>query len=292
MTATLEELPAVVAREKLSPPSLVIVGEVVRVRGQAKWFEERPLFGQVIGITRPEDQAETAIDQAVALGALPVVIPTIEIGPAPDIAAVDAVLDRLDQFDWLVFTSVNGVRGLLSRLWQRGGDVRQLGRCKLAAIGPSTAAALAEFSLRCDVIPTEYRAEALAEVLSSRVKDQRVLWARADRGREVLPERLIKAGAMLEQVVVYTNRDVTALPATELAMLERGELDWIGLSSPSIARNLARLLTPAARQHLGTRTRLCAISPVTAEAAKEAGLPITVTASEFTWNGMFAAMQS
>jgi uroporphyrinogen III methyltransferase / synthase len=286
----LEELPAVVAREKLSPPSLVIVGEVVRVRGQAKWFEDRPLFGKVIGITRPEDQADTAIDQAVALGALPVVIPTIEIGPAPNIAAVDAALDRLDQFDWLVFTSVNGVRGLLSRLWERGGDIRKLGRCKLAAIGPSTANALAEYSLRCDVVPNEYRAEALAEALSPLVNNQRVLWARADRGREVLSERLTAAGATLEQVVVYTNRDVDALPAHELGMLERGDLDWIGLSSPSIARNLAKLLTPAARQHLNTRTKLCAISPVTAAAAQEAGLPIATTATEYTWDGMFRAM--
>lgn len=292
VTATLADLPAVVAREKLSPPSLVIVGEVVRVRGEAKWFEDRPLFGQVIGITRPEDQADTAIDQAVALGALPVVIPTIEIGPAPDIAAVDAALDRLVEFGWLVFTSVNGVRGLLSRLWERGGDVRSLGRCKLAAIGPSTAAALAEYSLRCDVVPNEYRAEALADALAPLVKNQRVLWARADRGRDVLPERLTAAGATLEQIVVYTNRDVTALPANELAMLERGDVDWIGLSSPSIARNLAKLLTPAARQHLGERTKLCAISPVTAEAAVAVGLPITVTATDYTWAGMFRAMHS
>jgi len=290
VTAALSELPGAVIAAKLSPPSLVIIGECVSVRGQAQWFEDRPLFGKVIGITRPEDQADTAIDQAIALGALPVVLPTIEIGPAPDVAAVDAMLDRLGQFDWLIFTSVNGVRGLLPRLWERGGDVRQLARTKLAAIGPSTAAALAAFSLRCDVVPDEYRAEALADALAPLVKGQRVLWARADRGRDVLPQRLTAAGARFEQVVVYTNRDVTTLPATELAMLERGDVDWIGLSSPSIARNLSALLTPAARQQLGMRTKLCAISPVTAAAAEEVGLPIAVTATDYTWNGMFAAM--
>ncbi len=290
VTATLSDLPDAVAAAKLSPPSLVIIGECVSVRGQAQWFEDRPLFGQVIGITRPEEQADSAIDRAVALGALPVVIPTIAIGPAPDLVAVDAVLDRLDQFEWLIFTSVNGVRGLLTRLWERGGDVRRLAHTKLAAIGPSTAAALVEFSLRCDVVPDEYRAEALAERLAPLVKDQRVLWARADRGRDVLPQCLAAAGAQLEQIVVYTNRDVAALPATELAMLERGEVDWIGLSSPSIARNLSTLLSPVARQQLGVRTRLCAISPVTAAAAEEAGLPIAVTAKDYTWNGMFAAM--
>lgn len=290
VTATLSQLPDAVAAAKLSPPSLVIVGDCVSVRAQASWFEDRPLFGQVIGITRPEEQADTAIDQAVAMGALPLVIPTIEIGPAPDPSAVDIVLDRLEQFDWLIFTSVNGIHGLLSRLWERGGDVRKLARARLAAIGPSTAAALARYSLRCDIIPDEYRAESLAEKLAPMVQGQRVLWARADRGRDVLPQRLTAAGAVFEQVVVYTNRDVTALPATELAMLERGEVDWIGLSSPSIARNLATLLTPSVRQHLGERTKLCAISPVTAVAATEVGLPITVTASDYTWNGMFAAM--
>src|SRR5205085_183754 len=128
------------------------------------------------------------------------------------------------------------------------------------------------------LVPTEFRAEALAAALGPEVKGCRVLWARANRGRDVLPTELERAGAILEQVVVYQNVDAANLSAPELARLERGELDWIGLSSPSIARSLARLMTPGGREQLGKRTRLASISPVTTSAAIESGLPIAAEA--------------
>lgn len=290
VTGTLADLPGLVKTAGLHPPSLVIVGDCVQVRDQARWFEDRPLFGQVIGITRPEDQADDAAQRAYQLGALPVLLPAIEIAPPEEWSQVDDVLNRLDQFDWIVFTSANGVRGLLGRLWYTGGDIRRLGSAKLACIGPATASVLEEYSLRADVVPTEFRAEALAASLAPLVAGKRVLWARASRGREVLPQELTRAGAMLEQVVVYQNRDVTSFPPAELGQLERGELDWIGLSSPSIARALIQLLTPAARAHLGSRTRLASISPVTTAAAVEAGLSIAAEATTYTWEGLFQAM--
>ena len=290
VTGTLADLPARVKSAGLHPPSLVIVGDCVQVREQARWFEDRPLFGRVIGITRPEDQAEDAARRAYQLGALPVLLPTIKILPPEDWASVDEVLNRLDQFDWIVWTSANGVRGLLDRLWKTGGDIRRLTRARLACIGPSTAATLEKYSLRADLVPTEFRAEALAAELGPQAVGQRVLWARANRGRDVLPEELARAGAVVEQVVVYQNRDATSLSTSELGQLERGELDWIGLSSPSIARALARLLSPAARRMIGSRTRLASISPVTTAAANEAGLPIAVEATTYTWEGLFQAM--
>lgn len=292
VTAPLKELPDAVRSAGLHAPSLVIVGDCVRLRARTRWFEERPLFGKVVGITRPEEQADTAIDRALELGAQPVVFPTVTIGPPEDWSQVDAVLERLHEFDWLICTSVNGVTGLLQRLWDRGGDVRRLARCRLAAIGPATAAAFERFGLRCDVVPAEYRAEALAAALEPLVAGQRLLWARASRGREVLREQLTAAGASVETVVVYSNRDVEQLPAAEQKLLEAGQVDWIGLSSPSIARNMARLLTPAVREHLGHKTRLCAISPLTAAAAEEAGLPIAAVAQEYTWEGIFQAIIS
>jgi uroporphyrinogen III methyltransferase/synthase len=288
--AVLHNIAGQVKQAALHAPSLVIVGDCVRVRAQAKWFEDRPLFGLRIGITRPEEQADDAIRRCLELGAQPVLLPTIDIGPPDDWAPVDAALSRLDTIDWLVFTSVNGVHGLLGRLWDHGGDARQLSRCRLAAIGPSTAAALEQYRLRCDLVPTEYRAEALADALAPHVAGRRVLWARANRGRDVLPERLQAAGAMLESVVVYTNRDCEQWPVTETALLEAGEVDWIGLSSPSIAQNVARLLTPAMRRHLGKSLRLAAISPVTADAATAIGLPVHAVATDFTWDGVYAAI--
>ena len=173
-----------------------------------------------------------------------------------------------------------------------GGDVRSLSHAKLACIGPATAAVLEEYSLRADLVPREYRAESLAEALQLFVTGKRVLWARASRGRNVLPSILTAAGANLEQLVVYQNRDVEKLPATQLEQIERGDLNWIGLSSPSIAHSLARLLSPAARKQLGTKTKIASISPVTSAAAREAGLPVAAEATVFTWEGLFQAMIS
>lgn len=290
VTGNLCEIAGLAKAAGLHAPSLVIVGDCVRIREKARWFEDRPLFGQVIGITRPEEQAEDASLRAVELGALPVMLPTIEIGPPDNWDAVDAVLSRLGEFDWIVFTSVNGVNGLLGRLWQVGHDTRKISHAKLATIGPATAAELAKYSLRADTVPAEFRAEALVEALRPHVNGRRVLWARASRGRDVLPKELTAAGATVEQVVVYQNGDVDRFPESVLQQIECGELNWIAMSSPSIARNLARLLTEKAKSHLGRTTKLASISPVTTAAAQESGLPISVEATEYTWEGLFQAM--
>ncbi len=290
--APLAELAERAEAAKLHAPSLVIVGSCVQVRSVARWFEDRPLFGRRIAIPRAEDQAEATAEQALAWGAQPLLIPTIEIGPPDDWAPVDAALARLDSYDWLVFTSVNGVTRFLDRLWSQGGDVRRLGRCRLAAIGPATAAALEANKLRCDVMPTDYRAEGLVAALQAQVAGRRVLWPRANRGRELLIEGLTAAGATVETVITYTNRDVAAWPSDVVRQFAAGEVDWIALSSPSVARGVARLLDAEARKHLGHPLKLAAISPLTAAAATEVGLPVDVVAREATWGGLLAAMLS
>jgi uroporphyrinogen III methyltransferase/synthase len=144
--------------------------------------------------------------------------------------------------------------------------------------------------LRADLVPETFRAEALAAALRPHVAGKRVLWARASRGRDVLPQELRAAGALLDEVVVYQNVDAENLPSSVLSRIEHGELDWIGLSSPSIARSLRKLLSPAALAQLGQRVRLASISPVTTSAACEAGLPIAAEAETATWEGIFQAI--
>ncbi len=289
---TLADLPAAAKRAELHAPSLIIVGDCVLQRETLNWFEHKPLFGLRIAITRPEAQAEREVWRLTELGAQPILLPVIATAPPVAWDEVDALLPRLGEFDWIVFTSVNGVRGLLGRLWETGGDVRHIAKARFAAIGEGTAAALAEFSLRADLVPTSFRAEALAELLTPHVAGKRVLWAKASRGRDVLPVALRAAGAHLEEVPVYQNLDVEAFPDAGRAALEQGEIDWVCLSSPSIARNFARLMPLAARDRLGTHLQIATISPVTSAAAKEAGLPVQAEASEHTWNGMFAAIQA
>ena len=145
--------------------------------------------------------------------------PGIEIGPPRDWAAVDAALARLDRYDWLVFSSGNGVRWFLDRLLAGGGDLRRLGGVKLAAIGPGTAAELAKYHLKADLMPAEYRAESLAESLLAASPRGRFLLARADRGRQVLPERLSAAGATVDQVVAYSTTEIAAADPEIVAAL-------------------------------------------------------------------------
>jgi uroporphyrinogen III methyltransferase/synthase len=291
VTAPLGELSEAVRAAGLSPPSLIMVGECVRQREQIAWFEKRPLFGISIGITRPQTQAGPTIARALDLGAQPVLLPLIEVFPLEAWDEVDRALDGLERYDWIVFSSANGADAFLGRLWERGGDARRLASVKIAAIGESTAEAIAAFHLWADVVPETFRAEALAAALTPHVSGKRVLWARASRARDVLPRELERAGAQVDEVVVYRHEDAASLPAGALQMIEEGRLDWIGLSSPSIARSLARLLTPAARAQVGRRVRLASISPVTSEAAREAGLPIALESSVHTWEGIFAAIE-
>lgn len=290
VTAPLADLPAAVRRHALHAPSMIVVGECVSLREQLAWFEKRPLFGQRIGITRPDSQADSAVSLALDLGAQPVLMPTIRIEPPPAWEEIDGVLADLAAFDWLVFTSANGVQSLMGRLWEIGGDPRRLAGIKLAAIGPGTAQALAAFHLRADLVPDSFRAEALATALAPHVAGKRVLWARASRGRDVLPTQLRAAGADLRELVVYQNLDVDRLDPSIIAAIEQGELEWIALSSPSIARQLPRLLPPAALSRLGQTTRLASISPVTTAAARESQLPIAAEATEHTWPGLLHAI--
>lgn len=276
---------------ELRAPSLIIIGECVRQRDALNWFEQRPLLGQRIAIARPEEQCEQAVHDITLQGGLPVVMPAIQIQPVEDWSAVDAVLERLPEFEWIIFTSRNGVQGLLRRLWQQGYDARRLSQLKIATIGPATAESLHEFGLRADLVPQAYRAEELAQALSPHVSGQRVLWARASRGRDVLPRELDRAGAKLTELVVYQNIDEPDWPAAVHRQLDEGEIDWLCLTSPSIARNALRQLSAQARAHVDSGAmRLATISPVTSAAVAETGLPVAAEATTYTWPGLLQAI--
>jgi uroporphyrinogen III methyltransferase/synthase len=290
IAAPLGELAEAVRAADLHPPSIIVVGECVSRRQAIAWFEKRRLFGRRIGITRPARQAGPVIERVLELGAEPVLLPTIQILPPEDFGPIDDALSRLNEFDWLVFTSVNGVESLLGRLWGTGGDARRLGRLRIATIGPATGQSLRQFGLRPDLVPQAYRAESLADELRPHVAGKQILWAKANRGRDVLPHELTKAGATVEPLVVYRNADLPSLPPSELARLEKGELDWIALGSPSIAESLHTLCTEAARKQLGGRTRLASISPVTTARAQQLGLRIAAEATEYTWDGLIDAI--
>lgn len=282
---TLADAPRAIADRKLRPPAVIIVGDSVRGASQNSWFTSRPLFGRTVLATRPEYQADELADRLADLGARVLLQPAIAIGEPLDWKPVDDAIGRVADFDWLVFSSANGVHSFLARLRHHGLDARALGGVRLAAIGPATAAALAKHRLLTDLAPDEYRAEALAAALAPQAAGQHILLIRASRGREVLSEMLAAAGAEVTQAVAYESRDVTELDPDVAAALADGAIDWITVTSSAIARSLISLLGDQLR-----RSRLAAISPLTAGALADAGFETAAVASVYTAEGLVDAI--
>jgi uroporphyrinogen III methyltransferase / synthase len=287
--ATLATIAEAARKASVHPPALLIVGSVVALREKLTWFESLPLFGQRIMVTRPRDEGNRVAAELESLGAEVLLAPTIEVRPISDPAPLDAAIDRLANFNWLVFTSANGVRFFMARLTARGHDLRALGHLKLAAIGPATAEALANFHLRADLVPETFRSEALAAALRPPVPGGKILLARADRGRTVLKDELEEL-ADVDQVAVYHNADADALSESVLERIREGTVDWITLTSPAIAARLHGLLPEDLRGRLGKETRLASLSPVTTDAVRSLGWNITVEAAQYTWEGLIQAI--
>lgn len=288
---TLGELTELVQTTKLRPPAIIVVGEVVSAATTVPWFSgsaseaAKPLLGKTVLVTRPEHQSHDMLRELHRLGASTLSQPAIEISEPASWDQVDKTISQLSSYDWLVFSSANGVNYFLNRLLATGRDLRALGDCKLATIGPATADALAQFHLRADLQPEEYRAEALVQELAPQAKGKHVLLLRASRGREVLAEMLTEAGAVVSQVVVYESRDVTQPAERVLKLLQAGKIDWITVTSSAIARSLVQLFGDDLK-----KANLAAISPLTAEVLAEAGHTVRAVATEYTTAGLIAAM--
>jgi uroporphyrinogen III methyltransferase/synthase len=282
---TLGEVAGFIKDHRLRPPIIIIVGEVAGSSREWSWFERRPLFGQRILVTRPEHQADGLREPLTELGADVLIQPAIEIASPGNWQPVDDAIHRLREFDWLVFSSVNGVNKFFIRILQLGYDSRQVAAAKMAAIGPGTAVELQRFSLRADLLPDEFRAEALAESLKANAPGKRFLLLRASRGREVLADELTAAGGIVEQVVVYESRDVTQPKEDVASLMAAGKIDWVTVTSSAIARSLANMF--GAELH---KTKLASISPITSATLRELGYEPAVEASEYTMAGLVAAI--
>jgi uroporphyrinogen III methyltransferase/synthase len=277
----------------LEAPGLIIVGDAVAHRPEHSWWESRPLFGQRVLVTRPQHQAQEMIRKLEHLGAIVFRLPSLEIREPADFSSLDHALDQLrdGSWDWLVFTSANGVHSVLRRLDARGRDLRDLGRVKLAAIGPKTAEALREYHLRADVVPdAAFSSEGLVEALKPHVAGQRVLLARANRGRELLREELA-AIATVEQVTVYEQVEAVAADDAVLDALRRGEIRYVTLSSSNVARSLLAAFDDTIRGRIDRGVvRLVAISPETGKAIRELDYPVAAEATSFTEDGLIDAV--
>ncbi|QDU95610.1 uroporphyrinogen-III C-methyltransferase [Lignipirellula cremea] len=269
----------------LRPPVVVIVGEVVQLAPKLSWFDRRALFGRRILVTRPAHQAAGLAEPLQELGAEVLFQPAIEISDPADWSPVDAALLQLEKFDWLVFSSVNGVHATLGRLKAVGRDLRALGRSKLAAVGAATGAALRGYHLEPDVIPERFIAEELAAALAADAAGKRYLLLRASRGREVLAETLVAAGAVIEQVVVYQSSDLAEPDGQIAADMASGRIDWVTVTSSAIARSLFAMFGDRLQQ-----TKLASISPQTSSVLRELGLQPAAEAVQYDMPGVVQAI--
>jgi uroporphyrinogen III methyltransferase/synthase len=220
-----------------------------------------------------------------ALGADVLAAPVLRIGPPADWEPVDRVLDRIHEYDWLVFTSEYGVDQFLGRLMTRGGDARRLGSAKLAALGSGTAERLIRWGLRADLVPEESASRTLAETLLDHVRGRWVLLVQANRGREALARELEGGGARLEQVAAYESTDELVPDPDVVAALASGEIQWVAVTSSAAARALVHLYGDDLRY-----PRLASIGPVTTAALKESGLQPAVEASPHTTQALVEAI--
>jgi uroporphyrinogen III methyltransferase/synthase len=296
VVGTLADIPARVEEAGITPPAITVVGEVVRLRETLSWFEDRPMFGKRVLITRTRKQASVLARLLAEEGAIPVELPAIEIEPSYDEDIVDAAMETLKAGDyaWAVFTSANAVEMWFEHLRERALDARAFASTKVAAIGPATAAALAERGIVADIVPEEYVAEGVVEALRTLVESgDRILVPRAEGARPELVEGLRSAGVEVDEVTLYRAAIPEVAPTEALTLLRDGVIDIVTFTSSSTVRNLASMLNGDLETRLrgvSTRPLVACIGPITAKTAEELGLRVDVVASEYTVEGLVRAL--
>jgi uroporphyrinogen III methyltransferase/synthase len=283
VTGSLKNIAQIVNREKLGPPGIIVVGEVVSLRKELNWFEEKPLFGRRIVVTRAREQASEFLAALSDLGAQCLEFPTIEIIPPSSWERLDRSIRELESYKWLIFTSVNGVRYFFDRLGFLGKDMRDLKGIRIAAIGAQTSEAIAAKGIRTDLVPKEYRAEAVVEAFKKEeLHGKRLLLPRALEAREVLPLELRKMGAEVDVVEAYRTTKAESDKESISAMLQSGEIDMVTFTSSSTVSNFIDMFQGEPLLEWMNKVSVACIGPVTAGRAQEKGLKISVVAPEYT----------
>jgi uroporphyrinogen III methyltransferase/synthase len=283
VTGPLNEIAEIAKQEKIRPPAIIVVGDVVRLREELNWFEAKPLFGKRIVVTRAREQASEFLAALSELGARCLEFPTIEVIPPASSEGLDKGIREVEGYHWLVFTSVNGVKYFFHRLESLGGDVRDLKGVKIAAIGPKTAEAVTARGIRTDLIPDEYRAEAVVEAFRMEdLRGKKILLPRAREAREVLPQELEKLGALVDVVEAYRTIKPEGDKKDIRGMLERGDIHMVTFTSSSTVNNFLDMFQGDPVLEWMDKTAVACIGPVTAKRAEEKGLKVTLVAKEYT----------
>lgn len=287
---TLESIAGHAAAAGLQPPAVTVVGDVVSLRHELRWFEKAPLFGRTVAVTRSRPQASDLAVQLARLGARVLLFPTIAIEPAPDNTRLDAAVAELARFDWVALSSTNAVDSLFAALARAGRDTRALAGCRVAAVGGATAAALHRQGIVADLVPPRFTGAALAAALrdAGGISGKRILHPCADIAPADVADTLRAAGADVVDVVAY--RTVPARPeAAVLAAFRAGSVDAVTFTSSSTAMHYASIM----RAEMGgvpQAVRYYSIGPETSRAAAAEGMAVAAEAGEQSIAGLVAVL--
>lgn len=282
VTGTLADIEDRIKAAKLTTPALIVVGDVVNLRAQLQWFDNpitRPLWGKTVVVTRAREQASTLVAELSGFGARVIQCPTIRIAPLENENALEAALDNFSDYDWIIFTSTNGVESFWKQISQRGHDARLLAGVKIAAIGPATAAALAQRGLKADLIPATSISESVADEMIKSGAKGKALLVRALQGREVLQEKLIAAGMQVDIAPCYQTVADAGKAEEVRELLQAGKVDWITFTSSSTVKNFVEAIGVETIHATRAHFKVACIGPITAATADEHGLKADVVTS-------------
>ena len=291
VTGTLRDIVARVQQAKLGPPAIVVVGEVVSLRAKLNWFETKPLFGKRIVVTRSREQASIFAETLIDLGAKPIELASIDVVPPQSWDELDAALDTLAVYQWLIFTSANAVKFFFRRMREKGMDIRSLKGVQICAVGPKTAEALETYSLKADLIPEEFKAEGVLAALGGvQVKGQRFLIPRAKVARELIPDRLREQGAKVTVVTAYENVRPDADVARVKRLFDERKIAAVTFTSSSTVHNFVEMIGRSEYKELMNGVAVACIGPVTAKTAHEYGMEVHIMPKDYTIPALVEAM--
>jgi uroporphyrinogen III methyltransferase/synthase len=289
---TLENIAAVAEQSRIGPPTVAVIGDVVTLRDKLNWFEKRPLFGQTIVVTRSREQSASFSAQLRELGAEVLEVPTIKIEPPTRREElVDALLE-LNSYDWLVFTSPNGVATFFEYFFRQFHDMRDIGGCRIAAVGPATAKKLKELHLQVDLMPDEALASSIAEAFSEfeSIENLKICLIRAEVANRELPAALEALGAIVDDVACYRTVAETEDSTGAAARLMEAGANWVTFTSASTVEHFhARFDLPALKKKF-PNLKLASIGPETSKALAALSLKPDLEAKQHTTDGLAQAL--
>jgi uroporphyrinogen III methyltransferase/synthase len=294
LVSTLRDIAKLVREKDIRPPAVTIVGDVVNLRNELNWYEKKPMFGHRVLITREHSGGFEALEE---LGAEVIQFPTIEIAPPEKWDELDRAIDTIESYDWLIFTSSNGVKYFFGRLFEKGRDIRELKGLKICAIGDKTAASIGKFGIRVDLIPESFNAEGLVEAFIKEVKSEsavnaseglkgtRFLLPRAEVAREIFPDKVRELGGLIDVPVAYRAVKPDMHGKRLRRFLKEGRITIATFTSAATFNNFREILKEEADELLES-VAIAVIGPVTARAVEKAGLKVQIMPKESTVEAM------